>query len=61
MVLIWGICRMVRLVGSIKNMMANKVTIIMHIAAYLLIIVSNATQTFLYNKSARAYEIATVC
>ena len=46
-VLIWGICRMVRFVGSMNNIMANKVTIIMHIVAYLFIIVANATVTML--------------
>ena len=60
-VLIWGICRMVRFVGSMNNIMANKVTIIMHIVAYLFIIVANATQTMLYFGSIRAFEISTIC
>ncbi len=44
-----------------NNIMANKVTIIMHIVAYLFIIVSNALQEMLSFGSLRAYEISTIC
>jgi hypothetical protein len=40
-VLIWGIIRMVRLVGSLNDIIANKVTITIHILSYLFIIVTN--------------------
>ncbi len=60
-VLMWGIYRMVRLVGSYNNLMANKVMIIMHIVAYLAIIIVNALQFLYYNRGLRAYEISTIC
>ena len=60
-VLVWSICRMVKLVGSINNMMANKVTIMMHIVAYLFIIIVKALQFVLYYGSWRAYEISSIC
>jgi hypothetical protein len=44
-----------------NSIMANKVTIIMHIVAYIFIIVVDATQTMMYFDSPRAYEISTVC
>ena len=41
--------------------MANKVTIIMHILAYLVIIVANATQSMLYFGSIRTFETSAIC
>ena len=42
--------------------MANKVTIIMHIVAYLFIIIVNPLQLMLYYLGClRAYEISTIC
>ena len=52
---------MVRLVGSINNMIANKVTIIMHIVAYLAIIIVNATAYTLQFYDPRAAEISIIC
>ena len=52
---------MVRLVGLINNMIANKVTIIMHIVAYLAIIIVNATAYTLHIKSPTAFEISAIC
>ena len=60
-VLIWGICRMVRLVGSLNSFMAKKVPIIMHIVAYLFIIIGNALQTMRAFSSLKTFEIATIC
>ena len=45
-----------------NNIMANKVTIIMHIVAYLFIVVTNALKTvFNSSDSPKAYEISTIC
>ncbi len=53
---------MVRFVGSMNNIIANKVTIIMHIVAYLFIIIVNPLQLMLYQKgSLRANETSTIC
>ncbi len=41
--------------------MANKVTIILHVVAYLFIIVVDATQTMFYFGSIRAHKISTIC
>jgi hypothetical protein len=41
--------------------MVNKVMIIMHIVAYLVIIISNALMYVNYNDSLRAYEISVIC
>ena len=41
--------------------MAKKVTIIMHIVAYLVIVVVNALQTMEYFGSLTAYEISSIC
>ncbi len=41
-VLVWAICRLVRLAKSLSEKMVNKVIVIMHIVAYLVIIISNA-------------------
>jgi hypothetical protein len=40
-VLVWSICRLVRLAESLCEKMVNKVMIIMHIVAYLVIIIAN--------------------
>jgi hypothetical protein len=40
-VLVWAICRLVRLAKSLSEKMVNKVMIIMHIVAYLVIIIAN--------------------
>ena len=57
-VLIWAIYRLVRIIGSNKNMMPNKVIIIMHIVSYLAIIILNAVVYFVFARSLRAYEIS---
>ncbi len=40
-VLVWAICRLVRLAKSLSEKIVNKVMIIMHIIAYFVIIMSN--------------------
>ena len=40
-VLVWAICRLVRLAKSLSEKMVNKVMIIMHIVAFLAIIIVN--------------------
>ncbi len=40
-VLVWAICSLVRLSKSLSEKMVNKVMIIMHIVAYLVIIIAN--------------------
>ena len=61
-VLVWAICRLVRLAKSLSEKMVNKVMIIMHIVAYLAIIISNVLFYVTYHKdSLRAYEIYCIC
>jgi hypothetical protein len=61
-VLIWGIARLARLVRDLKAMLVNKAMIVLHIVAYLFIIVVNIVQSPAYFKdSLRAYEIMTIC
>ena len=64
-VLVWGICRLVRIVQSLAEKIVNKVMISMHIVAYLLIVVLNAVQTFVLalhdSEVSRDYEISTIC
>jgi hypothetical protein len=43
-VLVWGIYRLARIVRSVSDQMVNKIMIIMHIAAYLFIIVVNISE-----------------
>ena len=40
-VLVWAICRLVRLAKSLSDNMVNKVMILMHIVAYVVIIIAN--------------------
>ena len=61
-VLVWAICRLVRLAKSLSEKMVNKVMIIMHIVAYLVVIIVNVLSYGAYNKeSLRAAEIYTMC
>ncbi len=60
-VLVWAICRLVRLAKSLSDKMVNKVMIIMHIVAYLAIIIVNVLAYATYNDSLRKYEISTIC
>jgi hypothetical protein len=61
-VLVWAICRLVRLAKSLSEKMVNKVMIIMHIAAYLVIIISNVLSFVGFNKgSLRAFAITDIC
>ena len=60
--MVWAICRVVRLAKSLSEKMVNKVMIIMHIVAYLVIIISNAQSFATYSKDTlRAYEISVMC
>jgi len=47
-VLCFGLFRIVKFVGSLKNMMINKITIIMHIVSYLFLIVVNLVESIFY-------------
>ena len=60
-VLVWAICRLVRLAKSLSEKMVNKVMILMHIVAYLVIIVVNAIAYAIPVHDLRAYEITTIC
>ena len=58
----WAICRLVRLAKSLSEKMVNKVMIIMHIVAYLVIIMANVLSYGSYGKNGlRAYEIYYMC
>jgi hypothetical protein len=60
-VLIWGIARLARLVRDLRVMLVNRAMIVLHIVAYLFIIVVNIVQSAAYFKnSLRAYEIMTI-
>lgn len=60
-VLVLGIYRMVRICGSIPDMLPNKFIMIIHILAYFIIIVFNAFQYMIYNLGMKAYEIYSIC
>jgi len=61
-VLIWGICKLLRLFGSANRMLPNKVIIIMHIVAYLFIIIVDITlNVTAVNFRLKAKEISTIC
>ena len=58
-VLVWAIYRLVRLGKSLSDKIVNKVMIIMHIIAYLVVIISNVLSYVSYsNRDLRAYEIS---
>ena len=58
-VLVWAIYRLVRLAKLLSDKMVNKVMIIMHIIAYLVVIISNVLSYVSYsNRDFRAYEIS---
>ena len=62
-VLIWGICRLVKLVESLSDQMVNKVMIAWHIVAYLLIFVVSMVWAF-YSQNInkpKVLEITTIC
>ncbi len=60
-VLVWAIYRLVRLAKSLSEKMVNRVMIIMHIVAYLVIITSNALWYVALNDGLRAYKISAMC
>jgi len=63
-ILIWGICRMLRFFGSANRMLPNKVIILMHIVAYLFLIIVDIIQNVIavnQNYGYKAYEISTIC
>ncbi len=59
--MVWAICRLVRLAKSLSEKMVNKVMIIMHIVAYMVIIISNALSYVAYSDGSRAIEISVIC
>ncbi len=60
-VLVWSMCRLVRIVQSVSDKLVNKLMIILHITAYLFIIIVNVALIKFDNRFLRAYEIFTVC
>jgi hypothetical protein len=60
-VLVWGMVRLIKIVGSASSMLVNKVMIIMHVVAYLFIIVTNAPGFYYYELNAKTYRIWTTC
>ncbi len=60
--MVWAICRLVRLSKSLSEKMVNKVMIIMHIVAYLAIIVVNVLWYVVsYKYGLKAFEITIMC
>jgi hypothetical protein len=62
-VLVWGICRLAKIVRDFNKMLVNKVMILSHIVAYLLIIIVNIITT-LYNDKhpvSKSHEITSIC
>jgi len=60
--LIWGICRMLRIVGSQNGIMPNKITIIMQIVAYFFIVLANVTSLIpIAHGTPKVYLISSVC
>ncbi len=60
-VLVWAICRLDRLAKSLSEKMVKKVMIIMHIVAYLFIIITNVLSSACNRVSFRAFEISAIC
>ncbi len=61
-VLIWGITRLVRLAQDFSDMLVKKVLILLHIVAYMFIILVNISQTAAtYKGGLRAFQISTIC
>ena len=60
--MVFGIYRLARSVKSRSKLMVNKTMIMMHIAAYFLIVLVNALQYMPVNyKSFRSFEISNIC
>ena len=60
--MVWAICRLVRLAKSLSEKMVNKVMIIMHIVAYLVIIIVNVLRYVTQKKDGfKAFEIYYIC
>ena len=57
----WGICRLVKLVRLSSSLNANKITISLHIFAYLALIIVNALPYLFINRGLEAYEILCIC
>lgn len=55
--LIWGICRM----SQLEEKMINRPMMIMHILAYLVVIIIDSLQFTIDDKSSEAFEIYTIC
>ena len=60
-VLVWGICRLIKLVRLSSSLIANKITISLHIFAYLAIIIVNVLPYLFINRGLAAYEILCIC
>ena len=58
--LVWGIYRMVTLAKSLSEKMVERVMILLHIVAYLAVIIVNALSYVRY-KRLRGYEISEIC
>ena len=60
-VLVWGICRLIKLVRLSSSLIANKITISLHIFSYLTNIIVNALPYLFINRGLGAYEILCIC
>ena len=60
----WGIFRMVGLVHSLSDQMLNKGMLVLHVVAYLFIIIANIVSVFYSfveeDPTLKAYEISTI-
>lgn len=65
--MVWSFFRLARIVQSLSTLMPNKVVIMLHITAYLLIIVVNVLQFLAYPRNSsdsddyRAFKISSIC
>ncbi len=59
-VLVWGFKRLIKLVHSVNDLIANKTMIIWHIIVYFFIIISNTAEILLV-RTLKIYEVSTYC
>ena len=59
-ILVWGFKRLISVVHSVNNQVANKVIIMWHIVAYFFVLTANIVQNFMLN-GLLWYEVSTCC
>jgi len=60
-VFVWAIYRILRFFGPTNDMMPNKVTIVMHVLAFLLLALVNIFENVTYTLDGlKPYEISTI-